>query len=418
MIYVLSKEGKPLMPCCAVVGRLLLKQGKAKVKSTAPFTIQLANKTTNCTQPLTLGIDTGSAIIGSAVVNNKNEVFYISETTIRNDIAEKMTRRAKYRRNRRNRKTRYRKPRWLNRRNSIKTGRFSPTMRSKIDSHIKEIRKVYSILPITHLIIETGNFDPHAIKNPEVLTNPLLYQQGINYGYANTKAYVLDRDDHKCQNKKCTSKNKRIEVHHIVFRSNNGSDEPENLIALCKDCHDGLHDGTIVLKLTGKKKGDLKHATQMNSIRTQLMKLFPHAEETFGFKTKEHRQHMGLCKGHYIDAVVIATDSIDKPIFKTNTLLIKKSVSDGDFQLYKGIRSEQAIPVRKIAGFRKFDRIKYKGRTYFIKGRMSTGYAVLMDIDGTKSQLSPTPKFTLMKRVGARKTWMTYTKKITTNNAA
>ena len=412
MIYVLSNEGKPLMPCCAAVGRLLLKQGKAKVKSTAPFTIQLVYETTNCKQPLTLGIDTGSAIVGSAVVNNKSEVFYISETTIRNDIAEKMNRRAKYRSKRRNRKTRYRKPRWLNRKNSIKTGRFSPTMRSKIESHVKEIRKVYSILPITRLIIETGNFDPHALKNPEVLNNPLLYQQGINYGYANTKAYVLDRDDHKCQNKKCTNKNKRIEVHHIIFRSNKGSDEPENLITLCKDCHDGLHDETVTLKLVGKKKGNLKHATHMNSIRVQLLKLFPQAEKTYGFITKERRQHIGINKEHYVDAVVIAMDSIDKPIFKTDTLIIKKCVSDGDFQLRKGVRSELKIPTGKIGGFRKFDKIKYQGKTFFIKGRYSTGYAILMDITGNEVKQRPIPKFYLMKRITARKTWLIDIRKI------
>lgn len=49
----------------------------------------------------------------------------MSEVEIRNDITKKMKQRAKYRRNRRNRKTRYCKARWQNRKNSIiysKTG--------------------------------------------------------------------------------------------------------------------------------------------------------------------------------------------------------------------------------------------------------------------------------------------------------
>ena len=137
MVYVINYDGKPLMPCTPVIARLLLKQGKAKCIKRTPFTIKLLYQTTDYTQNLTLGIDTGSSKIGSAVVNENNDVLYLSEIEIRNDITDKMKRRSKYRRNRRNRKTRYRKPRWLNRKNSIKKGRFSPTMVSKINSHLK-----------------------------------------------------------------------------------------------------------------------------------------------------------------------------------------------------------------------------------------------------------------------------------------
>jgi len=227
-------------------------------------------------------------IAGSAVVDSKGNVIYMSEVTIRNDITKKMEQRAKYRRNRRNRKTRYRPARWLNRRNSIKNNRFSPTMVSKINSHLREVKCVQSILPITKIILETSTFDPHALKNPAVLKYKWLYQKGINYGYANSKAYTLHRDNYTCQHCKGKSKDKRLEVHHIIFREHNGSDEPENLLTLCKTCHDKVHDGLIIIN-GGKAKGQLKHATQMNSIRQQLLKRLD-CEETFGFITKEHRQ--------------------------------------------------------------------------------------------------------------------------------
>ena len=151
-----------------------------------------------------------------------------------------MKARAALRRLRRQRKTRYRPARWLNRKNSIKTGRFSPTMRSKIEAHLREIRFVQRLLPITSIVLETGTFDPHALKNPAVLQHKWLYQRGINYGYANTKAYVLARDSYICQSCKGKSKDSKLEVHHIVFRSEQGSDEESNLITLCKTCHDGL----------------------------------------------------------------------------------------------------------------------------------------------------------------------------------
>ena len=406
IVYVLAPDKKPLMPCSCAIARLLLKEGKAKVIRRTPFTIKLVTQPVRTyTQPLTLGGDTGSAVIGSAVATDQGKVVYLSEVQVRNDIASTMKARAKYRRNRRNRKTRYRPARWLNRKNSIKTGRFSPTMRSKIEAHQREIRFVQSLLPITSIVLETGTFDPHALKNPEVLQKKWLYQRGINYGFANTKAYVLTRDNYTCQHCKGKLKDARLEVHHIVFRSQGGSDEESNLLTLCKTCHDRLHDGTLTLKQKGKRKGNLNHATQMNSIRVQLLKRYEGAEETWGFVTKEHRVLAGLPKEHCFDAAMISTRGT-MPTFCTSTVLVKRCVPDGDYQQTKGVRSEQPITTGKIRGFRKFDKVRYQGQEYFIKGRMSTGYVILMDILGNKADLKPIPKFEQMKRVSARASWI------------
>ena len=419
MVYIIDKHNQPLMPCSNVIARLLLKENKAKVKRRTPFTIKLLYEpTTHYKQGITLGIDTGSAIIGSAAITDAGNVLYQSEIQIRNDITDKMKQRSKYRRNRRNRKTRYRPARFLNRKNSTKKDRFSPTMISKINSHMKEINFVKSILPIPRIVIETASFDIHALKNPAVLTNKWLYQHGINYGYANTKAYVLDRDKHQCQHCKGKNKDPRIEVHHIVFRCNNGSDDADNLICLCKTCHDALHNGLLTLKKTGKRKTELRHATQMNSIRLQLLRLYPDAIETFGYITKEHRQLMTLDKTHHNDAIAIANFYNIKHTGKynvniiDNSILYKRCVADGDYQQTKGVRSEKRIPSAKIQGFRKFDKVRYRGETYFIKGRMSSGYARLMDINNNEIDFSDTPKgmktpkLKNMQRIGARKSWI------------
>lgn len=413
MVYVISQENKPLMPCSNPIARLLFKQGRAKVKKREPFTIKLTYETTNYTQDLTLGVDTGSGTIGAAVSNDKGEIFYMSEVVIRNDIADRMTRRSKYRRNRRNRKTRYRKARWLNRKNSIKSDRFSPTMISKFHSHVKEIEYIKSILPITTMVLETGQFDTHLMKNPS-LANPKVkhwgYQKGTNYGFENTKAMVLNRDDYTCQYCKGKRKDSKLEVHHIVFRSQRGSDEEGNLITLCHTCHKALHSGKIKLKLNGKVKGNLKYATQMNSIRKQLFRYYPDAIETFGYITKANRLNLGIDKKHYYDACVIATQG--KPFTVKTNLCKKKCVPDGDFRKTKGIRSEQAVTTDKICGFRKFDKVKYFGKEYFIKSRKSTGYATLMDIDGNTVDFSSmpkgnkTPKLRNCKRVSARTSQM------------
>ena len=418
MVYVLDQNGQPLMPTNRH-GKVmhLLKSGKAKVVKRCPFTIKLLYRSTNYTQDLTLGVDTGSGTIGNSVSKDNGDIVYMSKVIVRNDVTDKMTGRAKYRRNRRNRKTRYRKPRFLNRKNSIRKDRFSPTMVSKFHSHIKEIEYIKSILPITTLVLETGQFDTHLMKNPALANEKVRhwgYQKGTNYGFENTKAMVLNRDGYKCQCCKGKHKDSKLEVHHIIFRSQGGSDESENLITLCRTCHKALHEGKINPKFKGKKKWQLKYATQMNSIRCQLLTKYPDAIETFGMVTKANRLNLGIEKDHHLDACVIASGG-NPFVFATNAVFVKRNVSKGDFQKTKGIRSEQLIATGKIQGFKKFDKVKYFGKEYFIKGRMSTGYAILMDIEGNKIDFShmpkgmKTPKLSNCKRVTARTSQMVCT---------
>lgn len=127
--------------------------------------------------------------------------------------------------------------------------------------------------------------------------------------------------------------------------------------------------------------------------------------------TKANRLAAGLEKGHHFDACIIAagTKSI---VIKIKIVYLKKAISRGDFQQTKGIRSEQPITTGKICGFRKFDKVKYLNNEYFIKGRMSKGYAVLMNIYGEKADFShlprglKTPKLSNCKRITARTSQM------------
>ena len=93
--------------------------------------------------------------------------------------------------------------------------------------------------------------------------------------------------------------------------------------------------------------------------------------------------------------------------YKTNRVLRKKCVADGDYQQTKGVRSERRIPTGKIQGFRKFDKVSYNGEDYFIKGRMTTGYVRLMDIFGNEyGEKATNVKMTKLTKISARKTWV------------
>ena len=418
MVYVISKDGQPLMPTkrSGKVYRLL-KNKQAKVVNRCPFTIQLLYEpTTNVVQEVVLGQDTGSRRIGTACVAN-DEVLYQSQVELRTDIKSKIDGRRQARRARRNRKTRYRKPRFLNRKNSTKLDRLPPSVRHKVQAHIDEIEFCKKILPVSKVVLEVSQFDTHLMKNPSLTSEKVkhwAYQKGFNYEFSSRRESVLHRDKYTCQI--CGKKHVRLEVHHIIYRSHGGTDDENNLITLCKDCHNGIHVGKIILTKKPKKL-NLKHATHMSIIRSQLLKAYPTAIETFGFVTKENRNHLNLPKGHYIDACVIASGGIK---FKLNNeTFYKRRVAKGDYQLSKGIRGEQRIPVGKIQGLRKFDKIRYLGKEYFIKGRMSSGFAVLMDIFNNKIDFSymprgfKTPKLSNLKRISARKSCLCISQKTT-----
>ena len=378
LVYVLKQNGQPFMPTERFGKvRRLLKEGKAKVVRREPFTIRLLYEPeTDVVQECCCGVDTGSRHVGVAVVGN-DRVLYQSQTELRNDIKKKMDKRRGFRRDRRIRKTRYCKPRFLNRRNSIREDRLPPSVRHKVQAHIDEIEFCKKILPVSDLILEVSQFDTALMKNPGLMNEKVKhrgYQKGFNYGYSSRRSAILHRDNYTCQC--CGKRNCRLEVHHIKFKSNGGTDDEENLITLCKECHDGVHADTVVLNKKPKKM-KLKYATHMSIIRSRLLKEYPDAIETFGFVTSENRNHLGLEKSHFIDACVIASGGLE---FKfLNMIYKKRRVSVQDRILTKGIRDERRLSTGKVHGFKRYDKVMYLGEVCFVKGRRVRDGFVLMD---------------------------------------
>lgn len=409
LVYVLKQNGQPFMPTERFGKvRRLLKEGKAKVVRREPFTIRLLYESeTDVVQECYCGVDTGSKHIGVAVVSD-DKVLYQSQTELRDDIKQKMDNRRMYRHNRRSRKTRYRKQRFLNRRNSIREDRLPPSVRHKVQAHIDEIEFCKKILPVSDLILEVSQFDTALMKNPSLMNEKIRhwgYQQGFNYGYSSRREAVLHRDNYTCQC--CGKKNCRLEVHHIKFKSNGGTDDEENLITLCKECHDRVHAGTVVLDKKPKKMR-LKHATHMSIIRSWLLKIYPDAIETFGFVTSENRNHLNLSKDHYIDACVIASGGLEfKPL---DVVFYKHRMSKGNYRLTRKSFGKEIICKGKILGFKSFDKVEYFGVECFIGSRRNSGIATLVDIFRNTLDFShlqkgfKLPKMRLLKRISSRKT--------------
>ncbi|WP_411843451.1 RNA-guided endonuclease IscB [Salinicoccus sp. HZC-1] len=390
-VYVVNLRNQPLMPTTPKKARTLLKDGNAKIIKQTPFTIQLLNPTGENKQEISLGVDAGTKHIGVSATTEK-QVLYEGEVLLRTDIQKLLSKRRSLRSARRNRKIRYRKPRFLNRKRP--TGWLAPSVQNKVDMHAKIINRIHQILPIKNVTIEVAQFDIQKIKNPGVSGD--LYQKGDQLGFWNVREYVFFRDKHKCQHCKGKSNDPILNVHHIESRMT-GGDSPDNLLTLCDSCHDLIHR-TNREHLFTRKTQSFRDASQMTVMRwfiyDAIKDNYQHVQLTYGFQTKNTRIANNLEKSHIVDARCISGNPLAKPMHSSYLL---KQVRSNNRQLHKmtigtGGHRKANKAERFVHGFQLFDKVRFHGTTCFIFGRRKTGYFDLRLLDGTKIHKSASIK--------------------------
>ena len=387
LVYVLNKNGLPLMPTHKLGKvRHLLKDGRAKIVKRNSFTIQLNYECGNYTQSVTLGVDAGSKHIGLSASTEKEEL-YCSDVELRNDIVDLLSTRRETKRTRRCR-LRYRPARFNNRVASKEEGWLAPSVKQKIDCHLKVIEDICEILPVTEIIVEVAAFDIQLLKAQEEgkAISGTDYQNGEMAGF-NAREYVLFRDNHECQHCHGKSKDKVLEVHHLESRKTGGN-APNNLITLCKTCHEKYHKGEITLKQKrGTKYNDAAFMGIMKwSLYNQLKEIYPNVKMTYGYITKSNRIKYGLAKEHYNDAYCIAGNfnakSLDSYIYQKKVRCHNRQIHKSNF-LKGGKKKLNQVPYI-VKGFRLFDKVKYQNTECFIFARRTSGYFDLRKLDGTK----------------------------------
>lgn len=388
MVYVINQQNSPLMPTARYGNvRRMLSDGRARVIKRTPFTIQLLYDAKQYKQDVALGVDAGSKHIGLSAVTNKNEI-YSGELTLRSDIVKLIASRKEARRTRRNR-LRYRAPRFDNRISSKKDGWLAPSIRQRIDSHLRIIGNICKIVPVSNIVIETASFDMQKIKNPEITGTE--YQQGAQLNFWNTREYVLFRDNHTCQCCNGKSKDCILNVHHIESRKTGGN-TPDNLITLCKSCHNGYHAGKIEFKAIRRSKS-LRDAAFMGIMRwevyNKLKDLYRDQVDvkfTYGYLTKNARIENHLEKAHRIDARCIAGGAayLESDIWYDMRQVRRHNRQIHKSNILKGGRLKSNQAPYQVKGFRLFDKVKYDSNECFIFGRRSSGSFDIRLLDGTK----------------------------------
>ncbi|MBC8171575.1 MAG: HNH endonuclease, partial [Anaerolineae bacterium] len=223
---VIDSNQQPLMPCHPVRARELLSKGKAAVFRRFPFTIILTERDGGEVQPTVLKIDPGSKTTGLAlVVSGKRgqRMVWAADLWHRGQqIREALLSRRQLRRGRRQRKTRYRQPRFDNRRQP--SGWLPPSLLSRVNNVLTWAGRLSRFAPIYALAVERVKFDTQALQNPEI--SGVEYQQGELMGYE-IREYLLEKWERQCVY--CALQNVPLEVEHLTPKSRGGTNRVNNL---------------------------------------------------------------------------------------------------------------------------------------------------------------------------------------------
>ncbi len=405
-VYVINKNGNPLMPCKPAKARKLLRDGKAKVVNRCPFTIQLLWDCEENVQEVTIGIDKGSNVTGFSCVRN-GEILMSGEIHHRMDIKDKMDARRANRRNRRTRKW-YRKKRFLNRASSKRSSRLPPSIKANAEEVIRVVRKIP--LPISHIVVEDVQVDIARLNNPDL--HGADYQES-NRLSENLRIATLMRDGYQCT--QCGKKNTRLDAHHIIWKEHGGKDTIQNLITLCKECHRKVHKGRLKLDFSGVSAFEdrIAHRTmQGKAYLYQVLGQMSQLSTVFGYQTSFLRKSLSLPKTHDIDALCVATvltgeviPQIASQARNENFYVIKfrprqtrrqyhdlprKGVGRVRYQVNAVSEANGRSGTSQLAGFCKGDIVRVKGKwVKQINSIYSSGYLAFARVKGEPSSAKP-----------------------------
>ena len=313
LVFVIDTNKQPLAPCSPRRAKLLLKNRKAAVFRCVPFTLILKRSVENPTLPeCRLKIDPGSKTTGLAVVNEQTgRVIFAAEITHRGQrIRDALLSRRAIRRNRRQRKTRYRQPRFLNR--TRPAGWLAPSLQSRIENVLTWVTRLRRACPITAISQELVRFDTQLMQNAEV--SGVAYQQGELAGYE-VREYLLEKWGRACAY--CKKTGIPLQVEHITPKARGGSDRVSNLTLACQPCNQKKGSQTAAEfgfpAIQAQAKAPLKDAAAVNTTRWALYRRLGETglpvEVGTGGRTKYNRTRLGLSKTHWIDAACVGANT-------------------------------------------------------------------------------------------------------------
>jgi 5-methylcytosine-specific restriction endonuclease McrA len=354
-VFVLDTNKRPLDPVYSGQARRLLNQGKAAIFRRYPFTIILKKDVNNYVNPLRVKIDPGAKTTGLALINDQTgEVVWAAELTHRGfAIRDSLISRRQLRRSRRNRKTRYRQPRFNNRKRCQKW--LPPSLMSRVYNILTWVRKLKKLANITAISQELVRFDTQSLVNPEI--SGTEYQQGELAGYE-VREYLLEKFNRKCIY--CGKADTRLEIEHLTPRSKGGSNRVSNLGIACHPCNQKKGNKDVIEFLKGKQdlakkilaqaKKPLADTAAVNATRWELFNQLKQfnlpVEVGSGGLTKFNRRRQNLDKTHWLDAACVGKSTPEQLIIKGVKPLVIKAYGHGTRQMCR--TDKFGFPIRYV----------------------------------------------------------------------
>ncbi|MGG6281831.1 RNA-guided endonuclease IscB [Leptolyngbya sp. AN03gr2] len=367
-VFLIDANKTPMNPIHPAHAKKLMDSGKAAVFRRFPFTLIMNRVVENIvTYPIKLKIDPGSKMTGISLVNNRDEVIWGMELQHRGQqIKDALESRRSVRRGRRQRNTRYRQARFLNR--TRPDGWLAPSLMHRVLTVETWVKRLCKFAPIAEIKQELVRFDMQQMENPEI--SGTEYQQGELQGYE-VRKYLLEKWNRECSY--CGKTDIPLQIEHIVPRAKGGSDRVSNLCLACEPCNlkKGSRDVEDFLKgkpdllsrILKQAKAPLKDAAAVNSTR---WKLFETLKATglpvstgSGGMTKFNRTKLNLPKTHWIDAACVGV--VDTLKVLTKKILQVKATGMGSRQKCQTDKfgyPQKYRPLKPIHGFCTGDIVK------------------------------------------------------------
>ena len=367
MVFVLNRSKKPLNMITNAEARILLRKKLAVIHKVYPFTIRLRdNSCVSKDKAYTVKLDPGSRHTGVAITDDKDSVVMLAEIEHRGHIIKKnLDKRRAVRHSRRQRKTRYRPARFLNR--TKPEGWLAPSVKSRADNVINFIKKYKKLLNIDKVMIENVSFDTAQMNSDTDLIGT-DYQQGPLYN-TSLREFVFSKTKGRCSY--CGAK--ATEIDHIIARANGGTDSTFNLTPACRSCNE--KKSSLSLKEFGKlmnknyshlePKKLPKDAAIVQSARNymvkEITKLVSNTTTHPSWLTKYNRDELGLPKEHYYDALSVGKipNSFN---FLTDKILLISAKGRGSRQMCRmdkyGFPRTSAKASKSVEGFQTGDIVK------------------------------------------------------------
>jgi 5-methylcytosine-specific restriction endonuclease McrA len=365
-VFVLDTSHHPLTPCHPAVARKLLTAGKASVYRRFPFVMILHRGVEHpSVPPLRLKLDPGSKVSGLAVVNEvTGEVVFAAELEHRGQrIKDRLEARRAVRRNRRQRKTRYRKARFANRRR--KAGWLPPSLESRVQNTLTWVARIRRWCPISAISLELVKFDTQLMQQAEI--SGVEDQQGELAGYE-VRSYLLEKFHHQCVY--CGKRDAPLELEHLIPKSRDGSNRVSNLAISCRPCNQRKGNRTAAEfgfpQVQAQAKAPLTDAAAVNTTRwavyQRLAALGLPLETGSGGLTKFNRRQRGLDKSHWADAACVGLSTPERLNLTHLHPLTIKATGHGSRQMCRmdkfGFPRTSAKGAKTVHGFQTGDLVR------------------------------------------------------------